>query len=100
MLPGLFAHFHQPSDDLDIVKTHEIMMMTMMLIEKAGEVFRRPSGLFNSPFTSFLKHSLAFTHNRDDQHDEDSKMRMSMMPTMIGTISMTRSLGAPPGPNF
>ena len=75
-------------DDLDIVKTLIIMMIMMMLIEKVGEVFRRPSGRFNNPFTSFLKHSLAFTHNRDDQYDEDSKMRMSMMPTMIRTKSM------------
>ena len=38
---------------------------------KVGEVFRRPSSLFNNLFMSFLKHSLAFTHNGDDQHDED-----------------------------
>ena len=37
---------------------------------KVGEVFRRPSSLFNNLFMSFLKHSLAFTHNGDDQHDK------------------------------
>ena len=46
-------------------------MMKMMTMEKVGEVFRRPSSLFNNPFISFLKHSLGFTHNRDDQNNED-----------------------------
>ena len=41
-------------------------MMKMMTMEKVGEVFRRPSSLFNNPFISFLKHSLGFTHNRED----------------------------------
>ena len=38
---------------------------------KVGEVFRRPSSLFNSLFMSFLKHSPPSTHNGDDQRDED-----------------------------
>ena len=50
-------------------------MMMMMLIEKVGEVFRRPCRPFNNLFISFLKHLLGFTRNRDDQNDEDLTMR-------------------------
>ena len=82
MLPGLFAHFHQSSDDLDVVKTLKIMMMMMMLNEKVVEVFRRPCRLFNNPFISFLKHSLGFTHNRDDQHDEDRTITITIVVVM------------------
>ena len=44
--------------------------MRLVVVEKMGEVFRRLSSLFNNLFMSFLKHSLAFTHNGDDQHDD------------------------------
>ena len=68
----------QFSYDLEIERTimmklsKGVMMVMMMVVEEVGEVFRRLSSLFNNLFMSFLKHSLAFTHNGDDEGDANN----------------------------